>query len=152
MLENLQMSFNGQPNMFFGMFISCTCDLHLKLDILNPLNIIFFIKWFKKWVLCSLIAFSFKISRLWNFWMIWFFIKFIQWTCTFIKGGMFLLYKKIWNPFYDFMPSFLLLQKMYFIHLILLVYKTQNDIKIISKLFKNIFINLRRYHFFIGIQ
>jgi len=26
--------------MFFGMFISFTCDLHLKLDILNPLNII----------------------------------------------------------------------------------------------------------------
>jgi hypothetical protein len=27
--------------MFFGTFISFTCDLHLKLDILNPLNIIF---------------------------------------------------------------------------------------------------------------
>jgi hypothetical protein len=26
----------------FGKIISCTCDLHLKLDILNPLNIIFF--------------------------------------------------------------------------------------------------------------
>jgi hypothetical protein len=25
---------------FFGMFISYKCDLHLKLDILNPLNII----------------------------------------------------------------------------------------------------------------
>jgi hypothetical protein len=24
--------------MFFGTFISCTCDLHLKLNILNPLN------------------------------------------------------------------------------------------------------------------
>jgi hypothetical protein len=35
------MSFNGQPNMFFGMFIFYTCDLHLKLDILNPLNIFF---------------------------------------------------------------------------------------------------------------
>jgi hypothetical protein len=35
------MSFNGQPNMFIGMFISLTCDLHLMLDILNPLNIIF---------------------------------------------------------------------------------------------------------------
>jgi hypothetical protein len=39
--ENFKMSFNGQPNMFFGMFISFTCDLHLKLDILNSLNIIF---------------------------------------------------------------------------------------------------------------
>jgi hypothetical protein len=36
------MSFNGQLNMFFGMLISFTCDLHLKLDILNPLNIIFY--------------------------------------------------------------------------------------------------------------
>jgi len=35
------MSFNGQPNTFFGNIISFTCDLHLKLDILNPLNIIF---------------------------------------------------------------------------------------------------------------
>ncbi len=35
------MSFNGQPNMFFGKIISCTCELHLKLDILNPLNIMF---------------------------------------------------------------------------------------------------------------
>jgi len=40
-LENPKMSFNGQPNMFFDMFISFTCDLHLKLNILNPLNIIF---------------------------------------------------------------------------------------------------------------
>ncbi len=35
------MNFNGQPNMFFGMIISYTCDLHLNLDILNPLNKMF---------------------------------------------------------------------------------------------------------------
>jgi len=40
-LKNPKMSFNGQPNIFFGMFISYTCDLHLKQDILNSLNIIF---------------------------------------------------------------------------------------------------------------
>jgi hypothetical protein len=39
-LENPKMSSNGQPNMFFGKIISCTCDLHLKQNILNPLNII----------------------------------------------------------------------------------------------------------------
>jgi len=39
--ENPKMSFNGQPNMFFGKIISYTYDLHLKLDILNPLNIFF---------------------------------------------------------------------------------------------------------------
>ncbi len=37
-LENPKMSFNQQPNMFFG---KITCDMHLKLDILNPLNIFF---------------------------------------------------------------------------------------------------------------
>ncbi len=35
------MSFNRQPNMFFGTFIFFTCDLHLKIDIFDPLNIIF---------------------------------------------------------------------------------------------------------------
>jgi len=35
---------------------------------------------------------------------------------------------------------------MYIKHLIPLVYKTQNDINIVSKLFKNNFINLKRYH------
>jgi hypothetical protein len=39
--KNPKMNFNGQSKMFFGMFISFTCDLHLKLDILNPLNISF---------------------------------------------------------------------------------------------------------------
>ncbi len=38
------MNFNGQPYMFFDKIIFWTCDLHIKLDILNPLNIFFFIK------------------------------------------------------------------------------------------------------------
>jgi hypothetical protein len=42
------MSFNGQPNMFFGKTISYTYDPHLKLDILNPLNIIFLSNGFLK--------------------------------------------------------------------------------------------------------
>jgi hypothetical protein len=46
--KNPKMSFNRQPNMFFGKIISCTCDLHLKLNILNPLNIIVFPNHFKK--------------------------------------------------------------------------------------------------------
>jgi hypothetical protein len=40
-LEIPKMGYNGQSNMFFGKIISYTCDLHLKLEILNPLNIIF---------------------------------------------------------------------------------------------------------------
>jgi hypothetical protein len=39
--KNPKMSFNGQPNTFFGNIIFCTCDLHLKLNILNPLNFFF---------------------------------------------------------------------------------------------------------------
>jgi hypothetical protein len=108
------MNFNGQPNMFFGMFISFTCDLHLKLDILNPFNIIFLSKKF----LNELV-----------------FIKFIQWTCTFIEGGMVLLYKKIEINCMVLCLPFDLFFKMYFIHLIPLVYKTQKDINIISNLF-----------------
>jgi hypothetical protein len=34
------MNFNGQANMFFGKIIICTSDLHLKLDILNPLMVL----------------------------------------------------------------------------------------------------------------
>jgi hypothetical protein len=45
-LENPKMSFNGQLNMFFNKIISCTCDLHLKVDNLNPLNIIFWLNGF----------------------------------------------------------------------------------------------------------
>jgi hypothetical protein len=47
-LEIPKISFNGQLNMFFGKIFSCTCDLHLKLDILNPLNIIILSNGFKK--------------------------------------------------------------------------------------------------------
>ncbi len=72
-------------------------DFHLmnsySFNIIQPIEHYFFIKWFLKWVLC-LVALSFKISRLWNCWMIWFFIKFIQWTYIFIEGDIFLLYKK----------------------------------------------------------
>jgi hypothetical protein len=44
-------------------------------------------------ILCLVIV-SFKISKLWIFFMIWFFIKFTCWTCIFIEGDMFLLHKK----------------------------------------------------------
>ncbi len=37
------MNFNGQPNMCFGKIISCTCDLHIKLNILNPLIYFYFL-------------------------------------------------------------------------------------------------------------
>ncbi len=34
------MSFNGHVNMFFDKIIICICDLHLKLNILNPLMVL----------------------------------------------------------------------------------------------------------------
>ncbi len=39
--KNSQNEFQWTTKHFFGKIISCTCDLHLKLDILNPLNIFF---------------------------------------------------------------------------------------------------------------
>jgi len=39
-IEIPQISKNGEPNMFFGKIFSCTCDLHLKLNIVTPLNTI----------------------------------------------------------------------------------------------------------------
>jgi hypothetical protein len=60
---------------------------------------------------------------------------------------MFLLYKKI-----EINCMILCLRFEYFFlknfkHLIPLVYRTQKDINIISKLFLNIFVNLIRHHF-----
>ncbi len=92
--KNPKMSFNGQPNMFFGKLISYTCDLHLKLDILNPLNIIFWSNSFLRESF-DLQPFLSKFQKLWNFCMIWFFIKIIQWTCTLIKGACFCCIKSL---------------------------------------------------------
>jgi len=39
--KNLKLSFNGQPNILFSKIICYTCDLHLKLNILNLSNIMF---------------------------------------------------------------------------------------------------------------
>jgi hypothetical protein len=36
-LENPKMSFNGQPNMFFGKIISFTCDLPSKARQFEPI-------------------------------------------------------------------------------------------------------------------
>jgi hypothetical protein len=43
-VKNSKPSFNGQPNMFSSIIISYTCDVHSKLDILNPLNMMFLSK------------------------------------------------------------------------------------------------------------
>jgi hypothetical protein len=74
--KNPKMSFNGQLNMFCGMFISRTCDLHLKQDILNPLSIIFLSNGLKMSPLpYSLFLQNFKTLNFLNDLV---FIKFIQ--------------------------------------------------------------------------
>jgi hypothetical protein len=49
--------------MFSHIIISCTCDMHLKLDILNLTNIEKVAKLFDKGII-SLVAFCFKIERI----------------------------------------------------------------------------------------
>jgi hypothetical protein len=60
---------------------------------------------------------------------------------------MFSLYKKFEINCMILCLPFDYFFKMYFRHLIPLVYRTQNDINIVSRLFLNIFINLKRHHF-----
>jgi hypothetical protein len=136
------MNFNGQSNIFFCMFISFTCDLHLKLDILNPLNIFFYKMVLKMNPLpCSLFFQNFKALKFLNDLV---FHQVHPMNMYFHRRGHVFVVQKIWNQLYDFMPSILLLfTNIYFRHLIPLVYRIQNDINITSKL---IFINLRRHH------
>jgi hypothetical protein len=56
-IEIPKKSFNGQLNMFFGKNISCTCDLHLKVDI-EPIEHNFLSNGKKKFLF--LVALSFK--------------------------------------------------------------------------------------------
>jgi len=63
------------------------------------------------------------------------------------RGHVFII-QKVWNQLYDFMHSFwFFIKKKYFKDLITLIYKIQNDIYIVSKLFLSIFINLKIHHF-----
>jgi len=131
---------------FFGMFISFTCDLHLKVNILNLLNIIFLSNGLKMSPLsCSFFLQNFKTSKFLNDLV---FHQVHPMNMYFHRKRHVFVVQKIWNQLYDFMPSFwLYFLKMYFKHLIPLVYRTQKDINIVSKLFWNIFINLKRHHF-----
>jgi hypothetical protein len=75
--------------MFFDNIISYTCDLYLKLYILNQLNTILLSNGLKNESFTFYHFFqNFKILKLLYDLV---FIKFIQWTYTFIEGGMFLL-------------------------------------------------------------
>jgi len=110
------MSFNWQPNIFWQYYFLHMCDAP-KIRHFEPIEHNFWVKWFKKWVFC-LAAFSCKISRFWNFCMNWFLIKFIQWTCNFIEGGIFLLYKSLKSIVLLYAFLLIPLKKMQFRHLI----------------------------------
>jgi len=99
------MSFNGQLNLFFGKIISCTCDLHLKLDILNPLN--FFLgRMVKKMSLlpCNLFLQNFKTLK---FLYDLVFHQVHLMNMYFHRNGHVFVVQKVWNQLQNvFMHSF----------------------------------------------
>jgi len=104
------MSFNRQPNMFFDKIISCTCDLHLKLDILNPLFEPIDCKMVKKMspLPCSLFLQNFKIV---NFFYDLVFHQVDPMNMYLYRRGHVFVVHKIWNQLCDFMHSFLFFLK-----------------------------------------
>jgi hypothetical protein len=145
--KSFKMSFNKQPNMFFGKIIYCTCDLHLKLNILNLLNIMFLSNGLKmSHFPCSLLHQNFNTLKFLHDLI---FYQIHPMNMYFYKSGHVFVVQKIWFQLYDFMHSFLFLyqKKMQFKHLIYLIYKIQNDIYIVSKKKLNFLINLTRHHF-----
>jgi len=67
--------------------------------------------------------------------------------CTWLHGACFCCIKNLKSIVWFYTFHLITFLKMCFIQLIPLVYRTQKDINIIFKLFKNIFINLRIHHF-----
>jgi len=132
-LENPKMSFNRQLNMFFGKIIFCTCDLHLKLDTLNPLKLFFYL------IIEKMNPLPYN-PFLQNFNILKFLYDLVfhqlhPMNMHFYRRGHVFVVQEIWSQLYDFMYFvWLLFKKMYFRYLITLVYKTQNDIYIVSKL------------------
>jgi hypothetical protein len=92
------MNFNGQLNMFFGRIISYTCDLHLKLDILNPLNNLF-CQMVKKWILWF-VPFPSKFKTL-KFLYDLVFHQVHLMNMYFHKRGHVFVVQLFWNQLYD---------------------------------------------------
>jgi hypothetical protein len=100
-IENPKMSFNGQPNI--SKIISCTC-LHLKLDILNPLNIIF-CQIIKK---VNLLPWSFLFQNFKTLKILYdlVFHQVHPMNIYFHRRGHIVVVQKVWYQLYDFMHSF----------------------------------------------
>jgi hypothetical protein len=115
--KNPKMIFNGQTKHVFWQDYFMHMWLAPKARHFEPIEHHCFAKWLKKWIHC-LMALSFKISRFWNFCMIWVFIKFTQWTCIFIRKRHVFVVQKVWNQLNDSIHSFWLFFKtMQFEHL-----------------------------------
>jgi len=98
-MKKSQVSFNGEPNMFFGKIVSCTCDLHLKLDILNSSNTIFL------WNCLKIEPFAlqpFPLKFLFNL----VFHQVHPMNMYFHRRGHVFVVQKVWNQSYDYMHSF----------------------------------------------
>jgi hypothetical protein len=142
------MNFNGQPNKFFCNIILGKCDLHIKLDILNPLNIYILSNGLKN-ESCNPFLQNFKILK---FLYDLEFHRVHPMNMYFHRrGACFCCKKNLKSLVWLYAFLLIVFLKMHFRHLIILIYKTQNEIYIISQLFKNIWIQ-GDIILFIGIQ
>jgi hypothetical protein len=95
--------------MFFGKITFCICDLHLKLNILNPLNIIFCKMVLKMSPLpCKPFLQNFKTLK---FLYDLIFHQIHTMNIYFHRRGACFCYIKNLNQWYEFMHSFLFLKK-----------------------------------------
>jgi hypothetical protein len=119
--------------LFFGKIIFYTCDLHLKLDNLNPLNIIFY-QMVKKMnpLPRNPISQNFKTLK---FLFDLIFYQVHPMNMYFHRRGHFFVLQKKRINCMTLCIAFDSFKKMHFRHLITLVYRTQNEIYILSKLF-----------------
>jgi hypothetical protein len=104
---NPKMSFNRQLYIFFGKIISFTCDLHLKLEILNSLNLVFLSNGLKNESF-ALQPFPSKFQEFKTF--VWFgFSSNSPNECVLSQKGTCFVVQNIWNQLYDLKHSFWLL-------------------------------------------
>jgi hypothetical protein len=103
--KNSQNEFQWTTKHFFGKIISCTCDLHLKLNILNPLNKCFWSNGFLNESF-SLQPFLSKFQGF-KIFVNFFFHQVHLMNMYFHRSRHIFVLQKVWNQLYDFIHSFL---------------------------------------------
>jgi len=98
------MGFENQLNMLFHIIISYTCDVHLKLEILNLMDI----KKYPNYLLKESFPLQPFASKFQNFEIfMWFFFHQIDIMNMYLhKGKHVLLTSNVWNQWHHFMHSF----------------------------------------------